>query len=143
MMKKYLSFIGCVVLTTTLFAQTADEKAVAAAVESLRVTMIDPNKATLEAIVGDNLSYGHSSGKVEDKSAFIESLLTGKSDFTSIALTEQVIKITDNTAVVRHVFKGETLANGTPGVANINVVLVWVKTKGQWKLVARQALKIA
>ena len=141
-MKKYLLFVGCVILTTTLFAQTADEKAVAAAVESLRVVMIDPNKATLEAIVGENLSYGHSSGKVDDKASFIESLLTGKSDFTSIALTEQVIKITDNTAVVRHVFKAETLANGAPGVANISVILVWVKTKGQWKLVARQALKI-
>lgn len=142
MMKKYLSFIGCVILTTTLFAQTADEKAVAAAVESLRVVMIDPNKATLEALVGDNLSYGHSSGKVDDKGSFIESLISGKSDFTSINLTEQVIKITDNTAVVRHIFKGETLANGTPGVANISVILVWVKQKGQWKLVARQALKI-
>jgi Domain of unknown function (DUF4440) len=141
-MKKYLSLIVFVILTSNLLAQTADEKAVAAAVESLRVVMIDPNKSTLEGIVADNLSYGHSSGKVDDKAAFIESLISGKSDFTSIALSDQVIKVTDNTAVVRHVFKGETLANGTPGVANINVILVWVKLKGQWKLLARQALKI-
>ena len=141
-MKKYLLFIGCVILTTTLFAQTADEKAVAAAVESLRVVMIDPNKSTLEGIVGDNLSYGHSSGKMEDKTAFVQSLVSKTSDFVTMDLTQQTIKIVGNTALVRHNLNGETVDSGKPGTARLGVLLVWQKQQGKWKLLARQAFKL-
>jgi len=144
MIKKSFSIIaGFLLSVTLLLAQSPQEKEVATAVEALRGEMIDPTKGGLDTITADNLSYGHSSGKVDDKTAFVESLLTGKSDFTAIVLSEQTIKITDHTAIVRHVFKGETMSNGTPGVANINVILVWVKIKNQWKLLARQAVKIA
>jgi len=121
---------------------TADEQAVAQAVEALRKAMIDPDKATLSALVADELSYGHSSGLVENKAAFLEALLSGESDFKTIDLSEQTITVVDKTALVRHRFNAETLNGGKPGTANIAVLLVWVKGKGGWKLLARQAVKI-
>src|SRR5262249_35109416 len=42
-------------------AETADAAALAEAVESLRKAMLDADKAKLEALVSDHLSYGHSS----------------------------------------------------------------------------------
>jgi len=104
--------------------------------------MIDANKSGLEAITADNLSYGHSSGKMENKSEFVEALVSGKSDFASITISDQTIKITDKTAIVRHALKGETLVNGTPGTVSLQVILVWVKQKSDWKLLARQAIKM-
>src|SRR5438477_8579200 len=83
-------------------AQSKDETAVATAVESLRKAMIDPDKATLDKLTADELSYGHSSGKVQGKAAFIEALTSGASDFVTIDLTEQTIKLAGNTAIVRH-----------------------------------------
>jgi hypothetical protein len=47
--------------------QSKDEAAVAAAVEKLRQAMVDGNKETLESFTSDMLSYGHSSGLVENK----------------------------------------------------------------------------
>jgi len=123
-------------------AQTADEKAVAAAVETLRKAMVDGEKAALEKITADALSYGHSSGKVEDKAAFIDAMVTGKSDFKTIVLTDQSITVSENVALVRHKLSGETNNDGQPGTVNLGVLLVWQKQKGQWKLIGRQAVKL-
>ena len=142
MIKRYFSILMFCVISTALVAQSADEKEVAAAVETLHKAMIDASKSGLEAITADNLSYGHSSGKMENKSEFVEALVSGKSDFTAIAISDQTIKITDKTAIVRHALKGETLANGTPGTVSLQVILVWIKQKSDWKLLARQAIKM-
>ena len=118
------------------------KKDVAAAVETLRLAMVDANKKVLEEITSEQLSYGHSSGKIDTKASFIEDLATGKSDFVSITLTDQTIVITDNVALVRHKLSGETNNNGKKDVINLYVLLVWQKQKGQWKFLARQAARI-
>lgn len=125
-----------------LNAQSKDEKDVAAAVESLKLAMLNGDKAALEKVTASQLTYGHSSGKMEDKAAFVEALATGKSDFVSLELTEQTITLNGDVAVVRHKLHGDTNDNGKAGTANIGVLLVWQKQKGQWLLIARQAYKL-
>ena len=129
-------------LTTRTRAQGKEQAAVAQAVQQLRQLMIDPDKAKLESLAADELSYGHSTGKIEDKKAFIEALTSGSSDFKTIDLTEESITVVDNTAMVRHKLMAETANDGKPGQAKLAVLLVWVKQKGNWKLLARQAVKI-
>lgn len=128
-------------LSTNSFAQSSD-KAVEQAVEKLRTLMIDPDKAGLEALAADWLSYGHSSGKMEDKKAFVEALTSGESDFKTIDLTDQTVTVVDNTALVRHKLTAETMNQGKPGQTKLSVLLVWIKQKNNWKLLARQAVKI-
>lgn len=132
----------CSLLTFDGHAQSKDQAAVTQSVDQLRALMIDPDKAKLEALASDELSYGHSNGKLEDKKAFIEALMNGSSDFKTIDLTEQTVTIVDNTAFVRHKLMAETANDGKPGTAKLAVLLVWVKQKGSWKLLARQAVKI-
>ena len=129
-------------LCLNLSAQTKDEKDVAAVVETLRQAMIDGNKQVLENIISDQLNYGHSGGKVDTKTSFIEDLASGKSDFVTIILADQTIKFSDNIALVRHKLTGETLDNGKTNAINLNVLLVWQRQKGQWKLLARHAARI-
>ena len=143
-MKRNLVFllIGTFCFSASLFAQTKDEKDVAAAVENLRQAMVDGNKKILEDLCSDQLSYGHSSGKMDTKASFVEDLATGKSDFASITFVDQTIKISDNVALVRHKLTGETITDGKTGPVNLNVLLIWQKQKGQWKFLARQAARI-
>jgi len=126
-----------------LNAQTKDEKSVAEAVETLRKTMVDPDKATLDRLTSVKLSYGHSSGKVEDKTSFINSLVSGTSDFVSIKLSEQTIIISGNTAIVRHNLDGATNDGGKPATVKLHVMLVWNQKGTSWQLLARQAVKLA
>ncbi|MBV8666972.1 MAG: nuclear transport factor 2 family protein [Burkholderiaceae bacterium] len=122
-------------------AAASDEKAVAAAVEELRVAMTAPiNRAALEKLVDDKLSYGHSGGHVQDKQEFIEQLASGKSTFVNIALTEQSITVEDDVAIVRHILTAATNDSGKPGNVALKILLVWKKHDGHWRLLARQAV---
>lgn len=121
------------------FAQTKDEKAVAAAVEFMRKSMISGNRADLAKLVDDDLLYSHSSGVVQDKKTFIEAIATKKSDFVAIDLTEQTIKVSGDMAIVRHKLSAKINKGGKPDSEVLGVMLVFRKQGDVWKLLARQA----
>lgn len=123
-------------------AQDKNEKAVADAVEQLRTAMVDGNKARLENLVMEKLSYGHSGGHIDDKKEFVEKLTNGQSDFVTMDLTEQTISISGDVAVVRHIMTAKTNDNGKPGEVHLKILLIWQKQKNGWKLLARQAVKM-
>jgi ketosteroid isomerase-like protein len=125
-----------------VFAQSKDETAVTTSVEILRKAMVDGDRAALEKIAAPGLSYGHSSGKVEDKTAFVEAIASGASDFVTIDLSAQTVKVSGNTAVVRHTLSATTNDGGKPGSVKLYILLVWQKQGGAWKLLARQAVKV-
>jgi hypothetical protein len=134
-------FSACSVMPSGNAASAAPE--VAAAAERLRIAMIDPTASALGALVADDLSYGHSGGKVDTKTSFIADLLDGKSDFVTIAITDQTVKVVDgNTAIVRHTLTADTNDSGKPGKVALKILGVWQKQGGSWKLLARQAVRI-
>ena len=111
----FVFFVCCFVSSTLLLAQTADEKAVAAAVEKFRQAMVASDKATLENMSAEQLSYGHSNGLVEDRAAFLNQFVTGQTDFVTITLSDQTVKIVGDAAIVRHRLVGDTNNNKVPG----------------------------
>ena len=122
-------------------SSAASGPAVAAAAEKLRVAMIDPTPAALNALVADVLSYGHSGGKVDTKASFISDLMDKKSDFVTIAITDQTINVVDNVAIVRHTLTADTNDSGKPGKVSIKILGIWQKQGSDWKLLARQAVR--
>jgi hypothetical protein len=141
--KKIGTLIVVLILYMAVSAQSRHKTAVAQAVEKLRLAMIDGNGHDLEKIVSDKLSYGHSSGVIDNKKEFVEKLVSGKSDFVSIELSEQTVTISQKTAVVRHILNAKTNDNGKPGEVHLRALLIWQKQHGNWILLARQAVKIS
>jgi hypothetical protein len=124
-------------------AQSADEKAVAQAVEALTKAMLDVDRARLEALTADQLSYGHSAGRIENKKQFVDALLSRESAFRRIDLSDQTVSLVDNEAVVRHLFTAETVdPSGKTTPVRIGVLQVWQKQGGDWRLLARQAYRL-
>ena len=89
-----------------------DDPTLTAAVEAFRKALIDPTKPALDNLTMDELTYGHSSGLVQDKAAFEQALLSGASDFVSIDLSQQTMHVVGNTAWVRHLFSAVTNDGG-------------------------------
>lgn len=141
-MKKYILFIAMASVMTSSWAQSKDEKNAETAVGFLIKALESSNKADLETIASEELTYGHSNGLVEDKKAFVEALTNGSSDFENIKISNQTIKITGNLALVRHRLDAGTLNKGVKGEIHLNVLLVFRKEKGEWKLLARQAARV-
>jgi hypothetical protein len=121
-------------------AQSGKEAAVSAAVEALRKAMIAGDRAGLDKIAAAELSYGHSSGRLENKAEFIEALASGKSGFSAIELEGQTIKVLDKIALVRHTFHGTRRKEGDK--VKLYTLRIWLQQQDQWKLLARQAAKL-
>jgi ketosteroid isomerase-like protein len=136
----FCSSLAWVASTAVAADKTA---AVTAAVEQLRVLMVTPDAAKLNALVADQLSYGHSDGHLNNKATFVSDLVTGVSHFLSITLKEQTVSVVGDVAIVRHVLTGETHDKGKdPATVNINVLQIWQKQGGHWKLLARQSVPV-
>ncbi|MEI8115607.1 MAG: nuclear transport factor 2 family protein, partial [Bacteroidia bacterium] len=124
------------------FCQTKVEKEIAAAVETFKKGIVDSDKNLLNSIAAEELVYGHSNGKVQNKTEFIDEIISGKPDYISVDTADQTIKVSGNTAIVRHIYSAETMNNGTAGHVKIGNMLIFQKQHGKWKLLARQAYKL-
>ncbi|HTE30239.1 MAG TPA: nuclear transport factor 2 family protein [Chryseolinea sp.] len=143
MKKLSIILISTLMLSTFAMAQSNDEKDIRATLETLRNAMMSADKAALEKIADDGLTYGHSSGLMEDKTAFVNSIASRKFEFKKIEFPDVSVKMLENGfAIVRHKITGDTANDGKPATVNIGVMLVMHKIKGDWKIVARQAYKL-
>jgi ketosteroid isomerase-like protein len=141
-MKKMIYLIFALLVFNTAQAQSKDSVQVVKAVNHLADLMVNPDKAALEALVSDRVSYGHSGGKLEGRTSFIESLTSGSSDFVKINLTDQSIQLFGKTAIVRNKLFASTNDGGKPGEVKLALILVWQKQQKTWQLIARQAVKL-
>ncbi|MFW0715310.1 nuclear transport factor 2 family protein [Pedobacter sp. N23S346] len=144
MIKKLLIFASLIMMTNMSMAQkTKAEKEVDIAVNKLIALMITPDSLKLDQLLLNNLSYGHSSGKIQTKQEFMHSLLSGESDFLdNIILGDPKTVIQGKTALVRHKLMAQTNDKGVRGNVNLYILLIWSKEKTGWKLLGRQAVKV-
>lgn len=141
MKKLLLSLVVFVGSLQFVAAQNKSEIAVEKSINRLVAAMISGDRDALNESVSDSLSYGHSGGHVEGKEEFVEKLASGKSDFVSINLTEQTIRVYGKSAIVRHNLEAQTNDGGKPATVKLKILLVFAKENGDWKLLARQAVK--
>lgn len=130
--------LGSVGLSQAI-AQSPDEAALTAAIEELRVGLMQADKAKLEAVAADTMSYGHSAGRIENKKEFVDAVMARKAVVKSLKFTEPKNQINGDTAIARHFYESESELDGKTTAIKIGVLQVWQKQGGKWKLYARQA----
>lgn len=123
-------------------ADSADEAAVAQAVEALRKATFGQDQAQLEALCAEQLSYGHSDGRVENKAQFINGVMTRKATLKSLTLSEHTVAIVGSDAIARHLWVSESETDGKATTTKIGVLQVWQKQSNAWKLLARQSVRL-
>ena len=124
-------------------ADAADEAAVAQAVEALRKATLAQDKAKLEALTADQISYGHSSGVVQNKAELIDGVMTRKSTVKSLDFPELKVTVVGDAAIARHLWVSDSETDGKLTNTKIGILAVWQKQDGNWKLLARQGYKLA
>lgn len=139
MIKKLLVVSTLILSVNFAFAQKAT---VEEAVTRLSKLMVNPDSLALDKLILNDLSYGHSSGKVQTKQEFMHSLLSSESDFVEVNLTDQTVTIQNKTALVRHTLSAKTNDKNVPGNVKLFILLIWSKEKVGWKLLGRQAVKV-
>ncbi|NIL19066.1 DUF4440 domain-containing protein [Pseudomonas sp. ATCC PTA-122608] len=122
-------------------APAAADKDVAVAVDHLTQAMLHKDIPQLQALTANNLTYGHSSGKVQNKQEFIADIETGRSGFKTLEMQKQTITLNGDTALVRNHFSAQAVNSGVEVPTEIENFQVWQKQKGKWLLIGRQAYK--
>ena len=143
-MKKLFAIIF-VVTASVSNAQSKQEKELIARTYLLSQTVFGTKDSlTLEDLFAKQASYGHSHGNLQTRAEAIKGISQNKSKYTDTSLTILKVIIEDDVAIVRHLFKAkENKPDGTVTALNFTMMLVWVKEKGKWKLMGRQAVSVS
>ena len=118
------------------------KKDLESSVDALNKAMISQDKQVLEKLTMDELSYGHSTGVVENKSTYVKNILSGTVKFSQIDNADQTEDLAGDNAIVRSVCSIKGTRDGAPLDLKIGILMIWKKAGGDWKLLARQGYKL-
>ena len=115
------------------------EKEVLAALESYRSAFLAKDAPMLEVVLHPDLVYTHSNALHETKDDVLEGLpgaQTYKIEFLS-----PVVTIYGDMAMVKTDADFTNKVDGKDVTAHLNILHVFLKTDGHWRMLARQAVR--
>ena len=104
--------------------------------------MTDGDVATRKAILADDLSYFHSSARVETKKSLIEGMESGATSFDSIEPADVEARVYGSSGVVTGTARFRVSTQGRKLDFGVRFTDVWVQTDGDWRMVAWQSTKL-
>ena len=128
--------------TSHTYATPSPEKLVETVIDELTKAMLHPDKQKLDKLISENVSYGHSAGLVQNKAEIIDNLVNGPFKFLTIDIADQTIKVVSDVAITRQTMNVDYIENGVNGKYKFGILLIWHLENQQWKLFARQAIKL-
>jgi ketosteroid isomerase-like protein len=143
-MRKIFFFLA-LLIAVSASSQKKDEKELTARTYLLSHTIFGTKDSlTLEDLFAKTATYGHSHGKIQTRREAIDGACHNQSTYSDTAVSNiSVIMGNDDVAIVRHLFKAiEHKKDGTDVKLNFTMMLVWVKEKGKWRLMGRQAVSL-
>lgn len=142
-MKKLLFILFLSFCTSIAFGQTGKEAEVWTKVEALNKAIFETkDSAAIQDLVAENVTYGHSTGLIENKPVMLHAAVSSPDVYKNLSLERLGTTYAGQTAVVRYILRAEVLKDGNTSPLNISIMQVWGKNKGKWKLYARQAVKV-
>ncbi len=98
--------------------------------------------AFLNRVLGDDLIYTHSSGTVDTKASFIESIASGRLDYREATPERLDARLFGDVAVLTGMARIRVQVKDHMLALNIRFLDVYVKRPSGWQMVAWQATKL-
>ncbi|SRR6266496_4829716 len=132
-----LFFTGLIAVAQTDTASLKD------AMSRLDKALLNKDERSLQQLLHKDVSYGHSSGWVQNKNDILSDFKTGKLIYNKIE-NSSVIIVAQNKkwATVRTNTNAEGELDHKTFQLKLHVLQVWMKTKKGWRLLARQSTKL-
>ena len=131
-----------VLVVPVVRAESKSPKAPADVVKAAELARFDAaQKNDLDALgklLADDLTYTHSTGVLETKAVFLDSLRSGKLQFKKIEPADLQVRVYATTAVINGTAKISVVSEGQPKDVHIRFTDVWVLRNNQWVCVAEQ-----
>ena len=95
----------------------------------MREALLKADKAQLERLTADQLSYGHSDGRVQNKPEFIDGVMT-RATVKSLTFPDLKIEVAGDAAIARHLYESQSELDGKTNTIRIGTLEVWQKQGG-------------
>ncbi len=143
-MKKLFAFSIFLIISHLSIGQ--DVKSIIEDLEKKRfAAQVSKDAGFLNKVFADDLIYVHSNGKMDNKEAYIASVLNGGSVYSKIDIENISIRVYNNnqTAVVNgRILVTQPPVDGKPTLLPLQYLVVYVKDKKNgWQLNSWQSLK--
>lgn len=142
-MKKLLFILLVVFITSSVSSQSGKEAELWSKVEALNKAVFETkDSAAIQELVAANVTYGHSTGVIEDKPLMLHNAVHSLESYKDLSMERISTTYAGPTAIVRYILRAQVTKEGNNYPLNIGIMQVWGKDKGKWKLYARQAVKV-
>jgi hypothetical protein len=143
-MKMIFSFALLVLVTFSAQAQSKEDRVWRRVQDLTKAVFETRDSIVIKDLVSSRVSYGHSSGVVENKAEMLHNAVTTPVIYKMIEIEKVSIDVSDDFALVRHNLRGVSVdAKGAESPLNLAILQVWKKEAGKWRIWGRQAVKIA
>ena len=142
------SWLGMFFLVASALAQSPNSSASdeLRSAERVRVeALVSSDVPRLEKLLGDDLTYTHSTGVKESKAEFLHRIQSGELKYDSMQHENDVsVRLYGDTGILTGTSRVKVRAQGQTVNLHIRFTEVWVRQGGgSWRLVAWQATRIA
>ena len=96
----------------------------------------------LGKLLGDDLTYTHSTGALQTKAQLLGDLKSGKLQFKKIEPSDLLVRVFGATAIINGTAKIAVVSDGQPKDVTVRFTDAWVKRGGAWQMVAWQSTKL-
>ena len=147
MQKKSILLSGAIIIlslfTLAKASDIASQKAELLSIQKSRFeALVRVDLPALELLLAEDLTYTHTYGETESKTAYLSSLKTGRLTYKAIDSSSVHVRIYGDTAVLTGRGKMEVIAFGRLNTFEFSFIEVQVKMESRWQLVAWQAIRL-
>ena len=125
---------------SVLFA--ADKEDVRAADLRRISALINGDRATLDAVLDDSLTYGHADGRVQTKAELLAALSSGAVTYHSYDGPPPTVRVEGGIALLSGVAELQASARGTRVQLSLRYLAVYARKESAWRLIAYQSARI-
>jgi hypothetical protein len=121
----------------------ADEDTILKNLEAFRAAQAAGNTEVLASLCMDELSYSHSSAKIDTKASLLDGIAKANYKWNPLEYKDPTVRVVGTAAIVRFNFVGEQEFNdGKKASQNLHILMNWQKQGNDWKLLSRAATKL-
>jgi ketosteroid isomerase-like protein len=96
----------------------------------------------LDAALADDLTYVHSTARLETKAEHIGNLRGGKPHYRGIAPRERTVRVNGNVGIVTGVSEMHVERDGKDNRFTVRYLAVYAKAGAQWRMIAWQSTRV-
>jgi hypothetical protein len=139
-----LTLLCAIAVASALASDARDEYAraeVLAAENARTAALVSHDVATLDRLIRDDLTYVHSSGRLDTKKTLLEAIRSDELHYISWTTKEMHVRMLGETAVLNGEYAVRVInRKASPATLDVNVffLTVYVRSNGRWQEIAWQ-----